>query len=162
MDDKFSESWTLYFHHPTDNNWGLESYKKVMEIKTPRDFWNVWDYLNNDIIENSMLFFMRGDLPPLWEDPRNIEGGSWSFKVYKKNIVKVWTDLALYILSNELTLNPDNSNMITGITISPKRAFSIIKLWNNNCEKNNCKELLRADIPNLILNESIYKPHKQR
>ena len=138
MDESFSEYWTLYFHHPSDNNWDIESYKKIMEIHSPRDFWNVLDYLQNDIIENSMLFFMKGNIPPLWEDSRNIEGGSWSFKIYKKN-----------------------SNMITGLTISPKRSFSIIKIWNNNYRKNNTNLLIKT-IPNLVLEDSIYKPHNQR
>ena len=161
MDESFSEYWTLYFHHPSDNNWDIESYKKIMEIRSPRDFWNVLDYLQNDIIENSMLFFMKGNIPPLWEDSRNIEGGSWSFKIYKKHIVRVWTDIGIHILTNELTKDKKDSDMITGLTISPKRSFSIIKIWNNNYRKYNTNLLIKT-IPNLVLEDSIYKPHNQR
>ena len=161
METTFTTYWTLYFHHPTDNEWGIESYQKIGEIKTPKDFWNIFTYLGNDIIENSMLFFMKEDLPPLWEDERNKNGGCWSFKIYKKNILKTWIDLCSYIISGELTSNNEDTNMITGVTISPKRSFSIIKVWNNNAEKNDTT-LLRNDIQYINLEESIYKAHNQR
>jgi len=161
MDTEFSTYWTLYFHHPTNNDWGIESYQKIAEIKTPKDFWNIFSCLGNDIIENSMLFFMKEDIPPLWEDERNKNGGCWSFKIYKKHINKTWIDLCSYILTNELTVNTMDSSIITGITISPKRSFSIIKIWNNDATKNNTK-LLKDDIPNVNLEESIYKAHGER
>lgn len=161
MDTEFDTYWTLYFHHPTDNEWGIESYQKITEIRTPKDFWNIFSCLGNDIIENSMLFFMKEDLPPLWEDDRNKNGGCWSFKIYKKHISKTWLDLCSYILSNELTNNVDDSSMITGITISPKRSFSIIKIWNNDSTKNDIK-LLKENIPYVNLEESIYKAHGER
>lgn len=161
MDNEFNTYWTLYFHHPTDNEWGIESYQKIIEIRTPKDFWNIFTCLGNDVIENSMLFFMKEDLPPLWEDDRNKNGGCWSFKIYKKNITKTWIDLCSYILSNELTTNVDDSSMITGVTISPKRSFSIIKVWNNDSNKCNTT-LLKDNIPYINLEESIYKAHGER
>jgi hypothetical protein len=161
MSQSFQTYWTLYFHHPSDNNWGIQSYKKIGEIRTPTDFWNILDYMGNDIIENSMLFFMKEDLPPLWEDSRNIKGGSWSFKIYTKNVAKVWAALCSYIVSHELTTDNEKETKITGLTISPKRSFSIIKIWNDDASKQTT-ELLRSDIPHINLEESIYKPHDQR
>ena len=78
-----------------------------------------------------------------------------------KNIAKTWIDLCSYILSNELTVNSDDSSMITGVTISPKRSFSIIKVWNNDSSKNNTN-LIKNDIPYVNLEESIYKAHGER
>ena len=161
MDKQFDTHWSLYFHHPTDNEWGIDSYQKICEINTPQDLWNCFDYLGNDIIENSMLFLMKEDLPPLWEDERNIKGGCWSIKIYKKNIVREWCDLCIYILINDLTVDKSDSNLITGLTISPKRSFSIIKIWNSDATKQNTN-LIRDDIAYVNLDDSIYKAHDQR
>jgi len=161
MNESFTTYWTLYFHHPTNNDWGISSYKKICEIRTPQDFWNVFNYLGNDIIENSMLFFMKEDLPPLWEDARNKDGGSWSFKIYKKNVAKSWIELCAYLVSQELTTESNLDMYITGLTISPKRSFSIIKVWNDNSEFQDTK-ILRNDVSYINLEESIYKPHVNR
>lgn len=165
MSETLNTYWTLYFHHPTDNNWDIESYKKICEIRTPQDFWNIFNYLGNDIIENSMLFFMKEDLPPLWEDERNSKGGCWSFKIYKKNVAKSWIELCSYIVSEELITDSKKNDIknttITGLTISPKRSFSIIKVWNDDATIQDTK-ILRNDVPYVNLDESIYKPHNQR
>jgi hypothetical protein len=182
MDELFPYYWTLYFHHPTDNNWDIDSYKKICEIRTPRDFWNIWNYMKNDIIENSMLFIMKEDIPPLWENEKNINGGSWSFKIYKKNINRVLTDVVIHCLTGEIitmsdcieiddsssidsssksSIDSSSKSSITGLTLSPKRAFSIIKIWNDDSSKNNVKQLINT-IPDFILKDSLYKPHKQR
>ena len=57
----------------------------------------------------------------------------------------------------ELTKDKKDSNMITGLTISPKRSFSIIKIWNNNKNKN--KSTLLNKVNNLSFDSCIYKAH---
>jgi hypothetical protein len=161
MNESFATYWTLYFHHPTNNDWGIDSYKKICEIRNPLEFWNIFNYCGNDLIENSMFFFMKEDLPPLWEDERNKNGGSWSFKINKKNVSKAWIDLCAYLVSCELTTVHTEQMCITGLTISPKRSFSIIKVWNDNSDFQNTK-ILRNDVSYINLEESIYKPHENR
>ena len=42
--------------------------------------------LNLYRIKNAMLFIMRDNIKPMWEADENKEGGSMSFKIYKKDI----------------------------------------------------------------------------
>lgn len=151
---KLNDTWILWYHDPNDLNWDIKSYKNVAEIQTIEEFWNTYAYLENNVIENSMFFFMRKGINPLWEDPKNINGGCWSFKIPKGNILKYWTELSIYLLGENVT---KKDRIINGISISPKKTFCIIKIWNNNKEKNDKKLLnTKMDIP---FDSCIYKQH---
>ena len=84
----------------------------------------------------------------------NKNGGCWSFKIPKGNILKYWTELSIYLLGENVT---KKDRIINGISISPKKTFCIIKIWNNNKEKNDKKLLnTKMDIP---FDSCIYKQH---
>jgi len=76
-----------------------------------------------------MLFLMRNDIYPLWEDPENIEGCCVSFKIPSKDLVQTWNKSILKIICEEIHKNKDNYNELNGISISPKKEFNILKLW---------------------------------
>ena len=150
-----NDSWILWYHDPNDLNWDLASYKQVSEIKTISDFWNTYEFIQNNIIENSMFFIMREGIEPLWEDPQNVNGGCWSFKISKGNIKKYWTELSIYLLGENIT---KKEKLVNGLSISPKKTFCIIKIWNND-KNSNDKNLInkKMDIP---FDSCIYKQHK--
>ncbi len=96
---------------------------------------------------------MRDEIRPIWEDNNNINGGCWSFKVVKKDIYQSWIDLSISLIGETLSSLP---LLINGISISPKKGFCIIKIWNKDstqCETS----LLKSDLTGLNLQESIYK-----
>ena len=41
------------------------------------------------MVKNCMLFLMRQNIKPMWEDPNNKQGGCFSFKVGNKNVPDV-------------------------------------------------------------------------
>lgn len=154
-------SWTLWFHSPAETSWELDSYQRISTIKTLEDFWNVYSRMSNPIVENGMFFLMRENINPIWEDPKNKNGGCWSFKIYKKYIPNTWLDLSVHTVAESVTVKKDDSKLITGISISPKKSFSIIKIWNNNSKKKEVN-ILTDNIDNMHLNECLYKAHKGR
>lgn len=154
-------NWVLWFHNPEDNDWSLESYVKVATINSFEIFWQLYNNLNKGNIENGMFFLMREGINPLWEDSKNVNGGCWSFKIFKKNIYDSWIDVSINLVNETLTKELDNSDTITGISLSPKKAFCIVKVWNNDKTKNS-NSILSDNIINLNLKESLYKPHCDR
>ena len=151
---KLNSNWKFWFHDPLDNNWKLESYKDIYTIDTIERYWKLYSFLNNKIIENSMLFLMRDTIDPLWEDTENINGGCWSLKIPKGNIFDIWNNISIALLSESIS-NKDTIN-INGISISPKKNFCIIKIWTNK-NINNIKNL--NTIKNLSYDGIIFKPH---
>ena len=149
-------NWTLWYHDPNDIKWTIDSYKIVSNIKTINDFWNTYEFIENSIIENSMFFIMRDGIQPLWEDPNNVNGGCWSFKIPKGNIKKYWSELSIYLLGENITNKKEK--LVNGLSISPKKTFCIIKIWNNDKKKNDIALLNnKMDIP---FESCIYKQHK--
>jgi hypothetical protein len=157
----FHSKWTLYFHSPVDQDWTIDSYKKIGVIENPSDYWKIMNELEGECIEGGMFFLMRGDLPPLWEAEENVKGGSLCFKIYKKFVNRVWIDLSIYLITHELMKNKELSHHLTGLTISPKKTFCIIKLWNDNASMNT-STYIRESIPYINLKDTLYKAHKSR
>ena len=154
-DFKLNDIWVLWYHDPNDVNWEIKSYKQVSSISTIGEFWDTYDFLENTVIENSMFFIMRKGINPLWEDPQNVDGGCWSFKIQKGNIKKYWSELSIYLLGENIT---KKERLINGLSISPKKTFCIIKIWNSD-KKNSNKDQLnkKMDIP---FESCIFKEHK--
>ena len=88
-------------------------------------------------------------------------GGCWSFKVGKKDVYNAWNELSISLLGENVTKDVTNSVTINGISISPKKNFCIIKIWNNTTKNINTSMLSRR-IPHLYVCDSIYKAHKDK
>lgn len=156
-----NDKWVLWFHDPNDTNWDFSSYINIYDINSIETFWDVFNNINKSNVENGMFFIMREGIKPLWEDEKNKEGGCWSFKILKKNIFDSWLDVCVNCVNETLVKNIDDASIITGISISPKKSFCIIKIWNNNKNKNS-KDLINDNLLNLNLKESLYKAHSNR
>lgn len=146
INTNLSYTWNLWYHHEKDN-WKLSGYKKIYSIKTIGDFWrfyNNWDKVGG--ITNKHFFLMRDNVTPLWEDPENINGGCWSFKVHEDQANDLWEDLSVYLLCNQLC--PTINNDILGLSVCLKKNNNtVIKIWNKKSKLNSLK----------LINESILK-----
>ena len=150
-------SWTLWFHSVTDNDWTKESYKKLFEIHNLGDYEILKDSFSKIHLQNCMLFLMKGDILPIWEDPENIDGCSLSFKISGKSVVKEWNDIILNIITEDIFLT--DTHNINGLSISPKKEFNIIKIWTKDSVKKYSD--LYKDYGKLFSDKNILiKPHK--
>jgi hypothetical protein len=73
------------------------------QIESVQDFWR---YNNNTPVENikmreSIYLFKQG-FQPIWEDRRNINGGSWTFRVPKSSGPDFWTRVQLMAIGEKL------------------------------------------------------------
>ena len=100
---------------------------------------------------------MKGNIKPMWEDESNREGGGFSFRVYNKHVEKVWKTLFFRLMGNTLTKNETVSDNITGISLSPKKSFCILKIWMKNCDFLN--HTVFAEIEDLDMKGCLFKKH---
>ena len=122
--------WTVWYHSVKDNNWTKESYEKIFTMSNLGDYEILKKSVKKIHLQNCMLFIMKGDILPIWEDPENIDGCSLSFKITSKDIVKDWNDIILNIITSDIFLK--DSRNINGLSISPKKEFNIVKIWTKN------------------------------
>ena len=125
-----NDKWNLYYHLPHDKSWELSSYSSIMKhIDCVETIVALNNQIHDNIIRNCMLFVMRDGITPMWEDPRNRNGGCFSYKVSNKCVPDVWRNLFAGLCGETLTCDKLHSKHVNGITISPKKNFCIIKIW---------------------------------
>jgi hypothetical protein len=84
--------WTLWAHLPHDSDWSLKSYINLYTVSTVEETVALVQVLPEALVKNCMLFFMRDGIKPAWEDPKNRNGGCFSYKVSNKDTVEAWRD----------------------------------------------------------------------
>ena len=150
--------WTLWAHLPHDTDWALKSYKKIYNISSIEEMITIIETVPDIIVKNCMLFIMREGVTPLWEDTQNKNGGCFSYKVSNKNVYDVWRDLTYVLIGNVISDNEQFVFSVTGITISPKKNFCIIKIWMTNCKNQNAS-IITQEVNGLSSHGCIFKKH---
>ena len=152
-----SDRWTLWAHLPHNTDWSIQSYIKIYTFTTVEETIAVTETLPSILVENCMLFIMRQGVNPIWEDPKNRDGGCFSYKVLNKNVAKAWSELTYRIVGGSISTGTPFINSVTGITISPKKNFCIIKIWMTNCSHQNPSVV--APIKGLQSQGCLFKKH---
>jgi len=159
MTDKhvLNQSWTLWGHLPHDTNWGADSYINLCTFDTVEELLALDSLLEERLVKNCMLFLMRNNISPTWEDKLNRTGGCFSYKIPNKFVKNVWTLLSYTVVGETSTKNQKLANIINGITISPKKNFCIVKIWTNTCSYKNPDII--TTIPNMDSHGCLFKKH---
>jgi len=153
-----SDKWTLWAHLPHNTDWSIKSYIPISTFTTIEDTIGVTETLPSVLIENCMLFIMREGIKPTWEDPKNRNGGCFSYKVSNKSVCKVWKELTYVIVGGTISKQLNFVNNVTGITISPKKNFCIIKIWMADCTNQN-PSVVTTDLKGLSPVGCLFKKH---
>ena len=149
--------WVFWIRENCNNNWTIESYRKLITIDSIEKAVSFYDLLNDKILNHYMIFIMKSGITPLWEDPLNINGGCFSIKISNKNITEIWKTLSYYLYSETIFHN-NLSTIVNGITLSPKKNFFIIKIWLNTSEYTNPKII--TNIKNIPKEGCFFKKHQ--
>jgi hypothetical protein len=154
-DNYFNDVWSLYFHDPYDMNWEPNSYKFITTISSVDDFIEIYKTFS-DLWSRGMFFIMREHITPRWEDDNNKNGGCFSFKINKTEVLDKLFEFTSLVLGETLGKTDVISNNINGISICPKKNYHILRIWiktNQNISKDN----YNFQIPNY--STLMYKSH---
>lgn len=153
---ELSRAYNFYYHAPENNDYSLESYIEILSFNSLEEFWVLDKFIRREMIEMGMFFIMADPILPMWEDSHNINGGCISWKVDRKSAYKYWIDIIGHFITGNLGIH---SNKVNGISISPKKNSSIIKLWMN--QEINVEELNLPESFMLVDDKVIFKSHIQ-
>ena len=152
-------TWTLWYHDPENQDYSLASYIQVAEVGTPAEFWTLVDSIPKSAWEYGMFFFMKKGVRPLWDVPENEKGGAWSKKVDASYAIDIFIDMMVHCMTSQLLTT--HKETLQGITLSPKGAFHIIKIWNTNTSHHE-RRLLTTTSKLRITDDVTYTAHKLR
>lgn len=119
---------------------------KLMEIKEN-------DRLNLDAND---YIIMRKGIEPIWEDPKNVDGGTFTLKVSHSKGYDIWEMFTMYMIGETLTKEMDKIN---GITVSyipnsfqnsqNNESYTYIKIWDG--AKDRTRDEFVSILPNDLL-----------
>lgn len=152
-----SGSWTLYFHDPADTDWKPDSYKRVGTFHDFTGLWGTLQYITDERFLGGMYFLMRDPYLPLWEHRSNIHGGSYCIKVPEAQAADTFQRYSAAAILRLVSTDPKNE--IVGITISPKKGFHILKVWNVSCKLFNKPTDIEIYGTGMKSVDILYRPH---
>ena len=151
--------WTLWIHLPHDTNWNIDSYKKICSFRYLEQAIALINQIEESLVVNCMLFIMREDIKPIWEDEKNKNGSCISYKINNRLVYNIWRQMSIFMVSETLLDNIEHQTAINGITVSPKKNFCIVKLWFNNNIDEKTSISVNKGIKELSNFEGIFKRH---
>lgn len=154
-------NWCLWAHLAHDTDWSSTSYKLISTFSTVEQAIAVTETLPEILVKNCMLFLMRENIKPVWEDERNRNGGCFQYKVMHKDVYRAWKELTYVTVGNTVCSQVSFVNKVTGITISPKKNFCIIKLWMGDCSNQN-PAVVTTTVAGILATGCIFKKHAEQ
>ena len=153
-----SNKWTMWAHLPHDIDWSISSYKKIYTMGTVEEAIALTETLPDVLVKNCMLFLMKDGVKPIWEDPKNRAGGCFSYKISNKSVYEVWKELSYVLVGESISAQSSFVANVTGITISPKKNFCIIKIWMSTCANQN-PSIVTGEVKGMTSQGCLFKKH---
>lgn len=147
-------------HKPADGEYKVELEQLGTQIESVQDFWR---YNNNTPVEQikmrESIYLFKSGFRPVWEDRRNINGGSWTFRVPRAQGPDVWTKVQLLAIGEQLESALDDSafplppplpssyrtssflltiiadDQLCGVGLSVRFKYHLITVWNRDASK---------------------------
>ena len=164
-DIKLPYEWVVYLYDKQSfkkmvnkPNYKAKPYTEICTLRTVNDLIYILQLmeipLENNITTGSKIggkrnldandyIIMKKGIEPIWEDPRNSNGGTFSIKMNHSKGYDVWMTFMMYMLGNTLS---DEMEQINGITASfipdsnnfngtngstgPQTNYAYIKIWD--------------------------------
>ena len=98
------------------------------QIESVQDFWR---YNNNTPVDQikmrESIYLFKSGFKPIWEDRRNINGGSWTFRMPKSTGPDVWTRVQLLAIGEKLqsVLDEGTSNVVSSTSRDAPTSVSV-------------------------------------
>jgi len=137
----------------------------VCTFQTVQRFWECFNNLPNPdkLVVKSSLHMMQKGVKPLWEDPKNENGGFWCLRTKKEDSNEVWKELVLAAIGEQFAPVLVENDDINGITVSVRQAYDIIQVWNRIADESAQSKILariKKLLPKLEFIAHYYKPCK--
>ena len=133
------------------------------------------DFINKINLDANDYIIMRKGIEPIWEDPKNSNGGTFTIKMNHINGYDVWSTFVMYMLGETLTHEMQNINGITVSYISDaynfhssgagtNNSYTYIKIWDGKADRTRDQfvNILPIDLLEKIKSESLMYSQKNK
>jgi len=160
--------WTFWVDR-TQRGVGVEEFeanlKRIYTFYTVHIFWSVFCNipLPSALHNRSSLHMTRDERKPIWEEKYNCKGGTFRMRVNKRDTDKVWKELLMAAVGEQLNEYVSDKDEVCGVSVSVRDREDIILIWNTNAaESQNARifDCVRMLMPDTPFASQFYKPHE--
>ncbi|RJE25779.1 Translation initiation factor [Aspergillus sclerotialis] len=146
-------SWTIWFDkYSNTTDYESRLYVLQEDVASIKTFYQVYNNYPWDRIamRDSVHIFRKG-IKPVWEDPENLKGGCWRFRVPKAKAQDFFHEIAILCLASEFEVAMEEQNdHVLGVSISVRFNSNIISIWNKLGSNENSIKILGETIINRL------------
>ncbi|KAI9847659.1 MAG: hypothetical protein M1838_000805 [Thelocarpon superellum] len=124
-----------------------ETLVQLMTASTVKKFWettNNFDIATMKLRDSFHLF--KKTVKPVWEDPRNVRGGSWTFRLNKSMSAQAWTRVQLMAIGEALQDVVEAGDDICGVSISVRFNSHLVSVWNRDGANQTSVDAIKAKV----------------
>lgn len=127
-------AWTMYHDkHSDGTNYEGRLTLLLENIINVKHFWAALNHFPMEHLrmKDTVHFFKRG-VRPVWEDPRNVNGGSWTFRVPKDKSVTFFHETLMLCVGEQFADVIQPKDDLCGCSLSTRFNSNLITIWNRD------------------------------
>ncbi|XP_017083066.1 eukaryotic translation initiation factor 4E1 [Drosophila eugracilis] len=131
---KLQNTWILWFINTNPNKSWKDMILKNGSFNTVEDFWSLYYRTEppSKLKNGSDYMLFKENIPPMWEDPVNKNGGRWLISINqnlsKNHLDIIWLDVLLCLIGEAC----DNCDEICGAAVRIRKKNNKIAVWTKN------------------------------
>lgn len=158
----FNSSWSLYYMDQRDTASGAFEPTEIAQIPSIESFWRVFNNVPkpSELPVNATLYLFRTNVAPKWEDPKNRNGGCftwWTNDFFEGQLSgqldKRWERVCCMCLGESWS-EPLRAHVM-GVVVKLRERAHSIQLWVGTKLDEDPKDLVHEFGPSLE-----YRPHE--
>lgn len=130
-------SWSFWFYKGEKSKSWKENVKFITTVDYVEDFWAVYNHLQlvSKINVGCDYMFFKKDVPPMWEDPANSDGGVWKLNLDKKYhnscLDTYWLNILLALIGDQFC---EEAPFVNGVWVNVRGKIDKISLWTRSAK----------------------------
>jgi len=130
-------SWSFWFYKNDKSKSWKDNVKFITTVDFVEDFWGVYNHLQlvSKMSPGCDYMFFKKDIPPMWEDPQNLDGGRWVLNLDKKyrgtSLDVYWLNTLLALIGDQFM---DESAYVNGVWVNIRAKMDKIALWTKSAK----------------------------
>jgi len=129
--------WTLWFYKPDRAKTWEENQREVIHFDTIEDFWSCHNHIKSasELSAGSDYSMFKTGIKPMWEDPKNHDGGRWLINLDKKQrnseLDSYWLEVVLCLIGEAFD---EASDDVCGAVVNIRPKGDKLSIWTSNCK----------------------------
>lgn len=130
-------SWSFHFYKNEKTKTWKENVKFITTVDFVEDFWGVYNHLQlvSKLNPGCDYMFFKKDIPPMWEDPQNCDGGRWILSLEKKfrnsSLDVYWLNTLLALIGDQFM---EESSYVNGVWVNVRSKGDKLSLWTKSAK----------------------------